>query len=596
METRGTFKITEDFYIMKDKALIALGFIFVLSQTPLIAEAGTISVPGDVSDLRSALESAVPGDRVELSPGVYFEKNLVMPEGIALVGLGDLPGDVVIDAGFSGRILLCEGITQATYIENITFTQGRAEGPSSYDQSGGAIYASNSSLRISNCVFSKNEAGSHGGAIRSNKSSILIYDSVFVGNSAPNGGGGAVDCSYDSEPLFRNCDFNENSASWGGALSFRTYSAPLVSNCRFKSNSAEGELGFGGAVFTDLAAAPEFTFSTFHDNQATYGGALASFKGAETNLENCTIAGNIASISGGGLFCHDSSPRVTSSIFAFQEGSGIEAQGSSFPQISCTDVFGNTGGDWVGNAANQANNSDNLTADPNFCIQNPEKEGEFSIQDDSPCGETANPCGTIGAWPVGCSSVPARLMTFEADWGGDIALLSWQTISNGETPEFILTGALENASDVEWEIPYYEDGGGKFIGEDSQARANSGQRYVFRLYVLDNQGNASLMGEAKLLSVPEYPGIRDLKAWPNPFNPLTTISFSLGQAQQTRISIFTVDGRRVKVLESRRFEAGSQDVKWDGTDDSGRRMSTGAYLALVEGEHQMQTVKLMMVK
>jgi hypothetical protein len=250
----------------------------------------------------------------------------------------------------------------------------------------------------------------------------------------------------------------------------------------------------------------------------------------------------------------------------------------------------------VGNVSRQEGISGNISADPNFCIQNPEKEGEFSLQDDSPCGETANSCGTIGAWPIGCSSVPARLMTFEADWSGEFALLSWQTISNGEDPEFRLTGALESADDQEWEIPFYEDGGGKFIGEDSQAKADSGQRYVFRLYIIDNQGNASLMGETKLLSVPEFPGIRDLKASPNPFNPMTTISFNLGQSQQTRVSIYAVDGKRIKVLESRHFEAGNQAIQWDGTDDSGRKMSTGAYIALVEGEHQMQTVKLTMVK
>ena len=47
---------------------------------------------------------------------------------------------------------------------------------------------------------------------------------------------------------------------------------------------------------------------------------------------------------------------------------------------------------------------------------------------------------------------------------------------------------------------------------------------------------------------------------------------------------------------SRLFEAGDQAIQWDGTDGSGRPMSAGAYIALVEGEHQMQTVKLMMVK
>ena len=76
METQ---KFTEEFDKMTFKVLIALGFIFVLSQTPLTADAATISVPGDHSTIQSALEFALPGDRIELSPGVYLEHGLNLP-------------------------------------------------------------------------------------------------------------------------------------------------------------------------------------------------------------------------------------------------------------------------------------------------------------------------------------------------------------------------------------------------------------------------------------------------------------------------------------------------------------------------------------
>jgi predicted outer membrane repeat protein len=581
---------------MTGKALIALGFIFVLSQTPLSAQAETFSVPGDFSTIKSALVSVSSGDRIEVSPGVYTEYGLILPEGITLVGMGAEPGDVIIDGDQKGRIILCESIIQSSYIDNLTLANGLATGASSYDQSGGAVLSSNSTLRISNCIFSNNQADSHGGAIRCNNSSLLITDCEFIGNSALNGGGGAADCSYGSSPLFRNCHFENNSAAWGGALSCRADSSPLVSDSRFVGNEALGNKGYGGAVFSDYQAMPIFTNSTFYGNQAIYGGALASFQDAETNLEFCTVTGNTADVSGGGLFCHDSSPRVTSSIIVFQDGTGIAAQGAAVPLISCTDVFGNSQGDWVGSIADQSLSRDNFSADPIFCSEDPGENFEFTLQDDSPCGPSGNSCETIGAWPVGCVVVPAQVSTFEVEWEGEFAKLSWKILSNGETPVFRLTGALESASDEEWEIPYFEEGGGFYTGEDLAARANSGQRYVFRLYLVDSQGDWSLLGEAKLLSVPHYPGIRDLKASPNPFNPLTSISFRLGQPQQTRVSIFTLDGRRIKVLASRVFGAGPQEIKWDGTDGSGRNVSTGAYIALVEGEHQMQTIKLTMIK
>jgi len=174
--------------------------------------------------------------------------------------------------------------------------------------------------------------------------------------------------------------------------------------------------------------------------------------------------------------------------------------------------------------------------------------------------------------------------------------MSWQALSGDEESVFRLTGAFESASDEEWDIPFRHDGGGYFLAEDHTSRSGSGQSYIYRLYIVDGQGESSLLSEAKLLSVPDYPGIRDLKAWPNPFNPMTSISFSLGQTQQARISIYTIDGRRVKTLASRVFQSGTQEIQWDGTDGSGRTVSAGAYVALVEGEHQMQTIKLTMIK
>ena len=586
----------EDFDIMTGKALTALGFILVLSQTPLTAHADTILVPADYSTIAAALEASQSGDRVEVSPGVYPENNILMPEDVSLVGMGLQPSDVVIDGGGLGRIILCESITKSSHIENLTLANGRAFGASSYDQSGGALLSSNSNLRISNCIFTGNEADSHGGAIRCNNSTLLIIDCRFTDNSAPNGGGGAVDCSYGSSPLFRNCDFENNSASWGGALSCRADSSPIVTDSHFINNSATGDLGFGGAVFSDFQATPVFTYSTFSGNHALYGGALASFQDAETNLENCTITGNSAEFSGGGLFCHESSPRVTASIIAFQDGTGIAAQGGAVPMITCTDLFGNSQGDWVGNISDQAASQENLSADPIFCSDNPGVDNVFSLQDNSPCGPEANPCGALGAWPVGCTAVAAQLSVFEADWNGVYARLSWQAISNGETPEFRLTGAVDEVGAEEWEISYREEGGGFFVGEDQLSQPDSGKQYIFRLYILDSQGEMSLLGETKLLSVPSFPGIKDLKASPNPFNPLTTISFHLGNSQQARVSIYTVDGRRVKVLASRQFGSGLQEVKLEGTEGNGRQTSTGTYIALVEGERQMQTIKLTLIK
>jgi len=117
---------------MTGKVLITLGFIFVLCQTPLTAGAETLSVPGDHSTILSAFSAALPGDRIELSPGVYYEHGLLLPSGIILVGMGSEPGDVVIDGQSRGRLILCESIGKSSFIENLTLANGFASGASSY--------------------------------------------------------------------------------------------------------------------------------------------------------------------------------------------------------------------------------------------------------------------------------------------------------------------------------------------------------------------------------------------------------------------------------------------------------------------------------
>lgn len=72
---------------------------------------------------------------------------------------------------------------------------------------------------------------------------------------------------------------------------------------------------------------------------------------------------------------------------------------------------------------------------------------------------------------------------------------------------------------------------------------------------------------------------------PNPFNPSTTISFTLSEAGNTNISIYNISGQKVRELLDSHLPAGSNSILWDGRDDTGSRVSTGIYFAqLVSGE------------
>jgi len=74
---------------------------------------------------------------------------------------------------------------------------------------------------------------------------------------------------------------------------------------------------------------------------------------------------------------------------------------------------------------------------------------------------------------------------------------------------------------------------------------------------------------------------------PNPFNPSTTVGFSLAAAANVELSVYDITGRLVATLASGEFPAGSHAAVWDGRDIAGRETASGIYFySLTMGETQ----------
>jgi len=86
-------------------------------------------------------------------------------------------------------------------------------------------------------------------------------------------------------------------------------------------------------------------------------------------------------------------------------------------------------------------------------------------------------------------------------------------------------------------------------------------------------------------------------AHPNPFNPRTTLSFRLDEAADVSLTIFDARGRHVRGLMANRWTAaGGHEVSWNGTDDAGRPLPSGAYLVQLRAGRQVRSGRMVLAK
>lgn len=83
---------------------------------------------------------------------------------------------------------------------------------------------------------------------------------------------------------------------------------------------------------------------------------------------------------------------------------------------------------------------------------------------------------------------------------------------------------------------------------------------------------------------------------PNPFNPVTTLRFDLAVAGQARLSIHDLAGRRICVIVDGRLERGAHEAVWNGRDDAGRAVGSGVYLAKLESNDQVSTIRMALLR
>ncbi len=100
--------------------------------------------------------------------------------------------------------------------------------------------------------------------------------------------------------------------------------------------------------------------------------------------------------------------------------------------------------------------------------------------------------------------------------------------------------------------------------------------------------------EDELLSVPEVFTI--LPAYPNPFNPSTTISYGIDIDSKVTIQIYDITGQLISTLQDNYQTKGWHSVIWNGTNQHSEQVPAGIYLSKITSGNKVKTTKLMLLK
>jgi flagellar hook assembly protein FlgD len=133
-----------------------------------------------------------------------------------------------------------------------------------------------------------------------------------------------------------------------------------------------------------------------------------------------------------------------------------------------------------------------------------------------------------------------------------------------------------------------------------------GQSLTVRLYVWGKNGgtvgikNPVVTGTTSAVTSVEKTQIpksfRVSQNYPNPFNPTTEIEYAIPHSANVSIKIYNMLGQKVKTLVSGEEAAGTYSVQWNGDNDFGAKVTSGAYIYRIIAGNHVVTKKMIMMK
>ncbi|MFA4948204.1 MAG: S8 family serine peptidase, partial [Candidatus Krumholzibacteriia bacterium] len=386
---------------------------------------------GEAPTIQAAVDRAVAGDTIVLAAGVYAGagnrdiefagKNLVIRSASGpdstIVDCGGSVGEIHWGFGYTG------GEDSTSALEGLTIRHAALTGIRCLSSSpvirgcvvdscitsggarGGGFYIEKSSAKILGCTVTNNRVDTNGGGIYCKEAKGRIAGCVFSGNTAAKSGGGiAVQTSSSMDIVGCSVIGNLANTESGGGIYIISARA-RIDSCTIAGNTGS----FGGGLFNGTNAFCTLKNSGVNSNVARNGGG-GLYSSTNLTMENCTIVGNSAAYYGAGIESfYGNQNTIVRSIVAFNLLKEGIYTGSGTQTISCSDVYGNAGGNYGGSTTDRTGLNNNISSDPSFCDAG---AFDYHLYDTSPCAPAASPCGLlIGAHRVDCRIAPNLVLT-----------------------------------------------------------------------------------------------------------------------------------------------------------------------------------------
>ncbi|MEM8486488.1 MAG: T9SS type A sorting domain-containing protein, partial [Bacteroidota bacterium] len=189
-------------------------------------------------------------------------------------------------------------------------------------------------------------------------------------------------------------------------------------------------------------------------------------------------------------------------------------------------------------------------------------------------------------------TIPVELTGFAGKLDGDHVALRWHTASETNNAGFSVERAIDEGTFES--ITFIEGHGTTTLPQSYRYQDDllglAKEALHYRLKQIDFDGAFAYSDVVTIaLPIPEQTVL--LPNHPNPFNPVTTINYTLSQASQVEVEVYDLTGKRIKTLVDSFQDAGRQQVTFDGTG-----LASGVYMTVLRTAKGVDMRKIVLLK